>query len=329
MTNGKNKHGKEIIFTAIPLSKIKPDVPLPTAVFLKINDKHIKFKEKDDCVTFDKFDTFIAKNVQYLYVDQEEAPEFIKWIAKIKKKKIDDTIAALGSQNRKSIEQVEEIKEKIYDTFLSEKLSPEMVGLLKENVSDFIANISKDVTAIDFLKLLRSENPSIADHSVNVANLSVYLAMVLGNGHQFVLENVYLGALFHDYAKAKIPVDILENTNSHIYSQAINDHPIKGASQIRKLFSAVPEQVFTIVEQHHEQFNGKGFPRGLAGLQIYELTKIVSVANIFDNQVSLNSKRTGDQSMYKLAIKFLEYDRGKHFDPKIMPKILNSLRLSF
>jgi len=161
---------------------------------------------------------------------------------------------------------------------------------------------------------------------MNVANLSLFLAMTVGHGHQHVLENLYLGALFHDYGKAKIPPQILENPSSVSYAQAISDHPEKGYEMLKKS-KEIPKQALTIVLEHHEQFAGAGYPKGLTGDQIYGLSKIVTIANVFDN-VAMENRRT-PKTMYRAAIKVLEYDKGKQFDPEIMPRIIDSLKLSF
>jgi HD-GYP domain-containing protein (c-di-GMP phosphodiesterase class II) len=150
--------------------------------------------------------------------------------------------------------------------------------------------------------------------------------MTVGHSHQHVLENLYLGALFHDYGKAKIPAQILENPKSVSYAQAISDHPAKGYEMLKNS-KEIPKQALTIVLEHHEQFAGAGFPKGLTGDQIYGLSKIVTIANVFDN-ICMEHRRTPKQ-MYKAAIKVLEYDKGKQFDPEIMPRILDALKLAF
>ncbi|MEK6623431.1 MAG: HD domain-containing phosphohydrolase, partial [Bdellovibrionota bacterium] len=74
---------------------------------------------------------------------------------------------------------------------------------------------------------------------------------------------------------------------------------------------------------HHERQDGTGYPKGLKGNKIYDLTKIISIANIFDNQV-MNSE--GDiKGRQMKAFRVLENDPGKMFDPKILGKCLRAL----
>ena len=89
----------------------------------------------------------------------------------------------------------------------------------------------------------------------------------------------------------------------------------------------IPKQVTTIVAQHHEQFGGSGYPKGMRGEDIYDLAKIVSMANIFDHTLQDNKDKPSQR--YKLAIKVLEYDRGKQFDPEFIPRIVEGLKIAY
>ena len=82
-----------------------------------------------------------------------------------------------------------------------------------------------------------------------------------------------------------------------------------------------------MVEQHHEQHSGKGYPKGLQGEQIFELARILSLANFFDNAVMDNRNKPGE--MYRIACKAVEYDRGINFDPLMLERVVDGLKLAF
>lgn len=314
------------LYVAVPIAKINPEQKLCSDVFLKINEKFIKFKHENDVISEEKYDFFLSKSVKEIFILKEDIQKFMNWMKSIKEEKINEIVADVGEEHRELVEKREEIKEIVFETFADEELDSSNVEILQEQVSDMVEICTQNKTSQAIIAKLRSHSANVADHSVNVANISLYLAMVLGHGHQFVLENVYMGALFHDYGKAKIPPNILENPNNAMYSQAINEHPIKGAKMLAKI-EGIPDQVKVIVAQHHEQHNGKGYPKGLAGDNIYELSKIVAVANYFDNQVLDNKKKPAE--MYKLAAKAVEYDRGKQFDPAVMERVVDALKLAY
>ena len=215
----------------------------------------------------------------------------------------------------------------MFQVFSEEELNPKTAAILQDQVSEFISDISAQTVPAQILASLNKQNETLAEHSVNVANISVYIALALGNAHQLVLENVYLGALFYDFAKSKIPSKVLENKDTKAYEKAFYEHPKKGASLI-KLLPGIPEQVLTIIAQHHEQFDGKGFPKALEDKEIYELSQIVSIANVFDNVCRENSQRA-KREMYKQALKILEYDRGKQFSPTFIKPVIEALRLAY
>lgn len=322
MTNVSFSHDE---FAAIPLHKIGCNDRLIADVFVKIGDKFIKFKELGDVISEEKFNYFISKNVKELFVHVESKAAFETAVEEAKQEAIESLAQEVGEENRELAEKQVELRERIYETFLDEKLSNETVDILKSQVEDFIVTVKdKNPSAEIFLKLTNMNN-TIAEHSMNVANLALLFGMVTGQSSPLVLENLYMGALFHDYGKAKIPADVMEKPNSMAYEKAMKNHPNAGVEFLKTLPN-IPQPVLTIVAEHHEQFSGVGYPRGISGEAMYGLSRIVQIANAFDNLVFENRKNKA--KMYTNAIKVLEYDKGKQFDPELLPRIIDCLKLS-
>lgn len=312
-------------FSSVPLNKIACNDRLAADVFLKIGGKFIKFKEQGDIIPEEKYNYFISMNVKEVFVINAFKEAFDTALEEEKLLKIENLVAEVGEENRDLVVQQAALKETIYETFLDEQLSNETVDVLKTQVAQFIETVKdKNPTSDVFLKI-SSMNNTVAEHSMNVANLSVLFGMAVGQVNPIVLENLYMGALFHDYGKAKIPAAVLEKPTSMAYDKAIKNHPEAGVEMLKKLPN-IPQPVLTIVAEHHEQFGGVGFPKGLTGNAIYGLSRIVAIANVFDNLVTEN--RRNKAKMYTLAIKVLELDKGKQFDPTMLPRILDTLKLS-
>jgi putative nucleotidyltransferase with HDIG domain len=324
MENGEQ--GSES-YSEVILSKVDPEKPLPTDIYLKVDKKFIKFKSKGDPIGTEKFELFISKGVKNVFILSDEIMDFLAWLNDSKEIDEDTFVRGAGEQSRGFFQRSQDFKEKIYEVFFEDDLNETIVEALQDNVSDFVENIKENPITAQAISLMLNKNQGVADHSVNVANLSVYLGMALGHGHQFVLENLYMGAIFHDYGKLKIDPKILENNNNRLYSQAVQDHPITGVKMLRKT-QGIPAQVFSIIEQHHEQFNGHGFPNGRAGDDIYDLAQIVSIANVFDNTLTEN-KQLPVRERNKRAIKVIEIDKGKQWNPKYIPRVLEALTIAF
>jgi putative nucleotidyltransferase with HDIG domain len=312
-------------FSAIPLSKIACNDKLHADVFVKIGDKFIKFKEQGDFIPEEKYNYFISMNVKELFVLNAFKVAFEETLKDLKQEKIETLVAEVGEENRTLVEQQVALKETIYETFLDEELSNETVNLLKSQVTDFIDSVKNKNPSADIFLKLTSMNNTIAEHSMNVATLSILFGMATGQNNPIVLENLYMGALFHDYGKSKIPASVSEKPNSVAFEKAIKNHPEAGVEMLKKNPN-IPQPVLTIVAEHHEQFSGVGYPKGISKDAIYGLSRIVAIANVFDNVVIEN--RNNKSSIYKSAIKVLEYDRGKQFDPTLLPRIIDALKLS-
>jgi hypothetical protein len=63
-------------FVAIPLSKINPEEPLCADTYLRIAEKHIKYKEKGDAISAETYDLFLSKNVSTTFITEEGRDEF-------------------------------------------------------------------------------------------------------------------------------------------------------------------------------------------------------------------------------------------------------------
>jgi len=314
-------------YSEVILSKVDPEKPLPTDIYLKVDNKFIKFKSKGDPIGTEKFELFISKGVKNVFILSDEIMDFLSWLNSSKDEDEDNFVKAAGEGSRGFFQRSQDFKEKVYEVYFEEELNEAIVEALQDNVSDFVENIKENPITAQAISLMLNKNQGVADHSVNVANLSVYLGMALGHGHQFVLENLYMGAIFHDYGKLKIDPKILENNSNRLYSQAVQDHPITGVKMLRKT-QGIPAQVLSIIEQHHEQFNGHGFPSGISGDEIYDLAQIVSIANVFDNTLTEN-KQLPMRERNKRAIKIIEFDKGKLWDPKYIPRVLEALTIAF
>lgn len=120
-------------------------------------------------------------------------------------------------------------------------------------------------------------------HSLNVAVLSMMICRNKGYSAAQIKE-VAFGALFHDMGKVKIPDNIIRKKTpltdpERNYFQL---HPEYGLQLIENLDS-FPVTAKAIIEQHHEFYDGSGYPKGLKGEEIDVYAQIVSLANAYDN----------------------------------------------
>jgi putative nucleotidyltransferase with HDIG domain len=172
------------------------------------------------------------------------------------------------------------------------------------------------------LSQLQTYSKGIADHSVNVSVLSVYLALQMGYSHALILNHIGLGALLHDIGKTK--VSVLETDSKEEIERKMRDHPALSAQVIEEQ-AQVSNEVRMIIAQHHENWDGTGFPGKMKGSAIYDLARIVSIANVFDELVGDGHGSLAERQ--KAALHQLDESLYRHFDPQKLEKALKILRL--
>lgn len=302
----------EEIYQSIEIKRIIPDASLPGSVYLYLNGHFVHYKSHGDLFPVDKHNLFILKKITHLFVLREDAEKFEDWYKAETNKESKELLKAVGEKNKEHIKLRQELKGDLYDLFQSD-LEDESIDKCLEATRSVISKVNEDVQSEKILKKLINYGHGLADHSLNVAYLSVYLAQQLGYNHQIILENIFLGAVFHDFGKTRIDPKYFEDENSDGYEKAMASHPTLGKRTLLAK-SVFPDEVLNIVEQHHERHDGLGYPKGIKGARIYDLAKIVAIANAFFD--FMDSSDGDFLSKKKMAIYLIENDKGHMFDPK-------------
>jgi len=195
--------------------------------------------------------------------------------------------------------------------------------------------VSFDRSISTLAAMVDARHPLTAGHSERVAFYSLLVARKMRLSEQD-LEILRFAALLHDIGKIAISDRVLLK-NGH-YSRddqkEMRTHPDQTRRILEKFhFPKRLKEIPHIASLHHERIDGKGYPFGLTGDKIPFLSKILSVADVFD---ALTSKR--DYPKYALeetlseepmplskAIMIIKQDSGKHFDPTVVDSFLSCL----
>lgn len=218
----------------------------------------------------------------------------------------------------------------------------DLVGRLKSIMNSIAANAkvetkTVDKLAQDLLQLVREKGSALvsgilsmdargydlARAGVNCAILSVIVGQTLKlPAHRLI--HLSAGALLHDTGMLRIPDSITKKRGalSPEEAQKMRAHPIISYRIITKELM-YPEDVGLIALQHHERWDGDGYPRKGTGQDIDILARIVSVADAFEAMISQKPYR--NSMMGYTAMKNLLSDNSRRFDPDILKAFVRSM----
>jgi putative nucleotidyltransferase with HDIG domain len=152
-------------------------------------------------------------------------------------------------------------------------------------------------------------------HSERVVSFSLRLGRELKLGRED-LRALEFGALLHDIGKIGVPDAILHKPAQLSAEEWVNmrRHPVHGQQILRGI--EFLEGASRVVGQHHEKWDGTGYPAGLRGEEIDLNARIFAVADAFDAITSDRVYRVGRS--YEVALAELEGFTGRQFDPDVV-----------
>lgn len=172
-------------------------------------------------------------------------------------------------------------------------------------------------------KALEYRDNETNDHTLRVAKYSRMICERLGLPQQ-ESRSIYLASPLHDIGKVAIPDGILLKPGRLDDEERaiIQTHAEIGARILRGSTSDLIKLAAQIAECHHERWDGKGYPKGLAGEAIPLSARIVAIADVFD---ALTTERPYKKALsHERALAILESERARHFDPACLDAFLSA-----
>lgn len=187
-----------------------------------------------------------------------------------------------------------------------------------------ILNRPEVPTMRSLLAALRAHDPYTYRHSLRTVRLTLLLGRACGIATHARLRVLSLGALAHDLGKIFIPGGVLHKEGRLTADEweAVRRHPRDGARLLAGV--AASEGVCRVASQHHERWDGGGYPSGLGGDRIDFNARVVAVADAFDAMTSERPYRPAFG--YEEAAAELARCAGTQFDPEVVRTFLRAPR---
>jgi putative nucleotidyltransferase with HDIG domain len=187
----------------------------------------------------------------------------------------------------------------------------------EELKSSYVSSVRALVLAIE------EKDTYTRGHSERVAAIAVQVARTLGVPEPEI-EYLQFGSILHDVGKIGIPESIVRSpkplTNAEY--KIIQKHPMKGVEILHPI-TFIKDHMY-LVRNHHERWDGRGYPDGLAGDAIPLGAQIVAIADAYDAMTSSRPYRKGMPP--KQAAKEIRKNAGTQFSEKVATAFLDSIR---
>lgn len=221
--------------------------------------------------------------------------------------------------------EINSIKE-IFDTVIKNPAVPLDFGQILNDFTELIASCRTTVALFDKLHNMRQDDDSVYAHCLNVALISRMIGkwLKLDDKERDILT---LCGLFHDIGKTSIPNEILNKPDKYTDEEfaLIQQHPLFSYKFLK--YQPIDERIKKAALQHHERWDGSGYPQKIEGDAIDDFAAIVAIADVYDATTAARSYRPPLCPFQ--AISMFEKDGLSKYHPKYILTFLNRIATTY
>lgn len=199
----------------------------------------------------------------------------------------------------------------------------ELIAGIKPFISNIVDGVIENPDVVYNMNRLYGHHEYTYMHSVNVCILSVCIGVKLNLNHSSLIELGSAGIL-HDIGKKYVPIEILDKQGKLTKEEfeLIQMHPEYGYRMLTEsqIISSVTRAA---VLQHHERFDGSGYPKGLKGKKITLFGRILAIADTYDAMTSDRAYRTA--FLPSETIEYLMGDGNRLYDSQLIEYFLKCI----
>lgn len=196
---------------------------------------------------------------------------------------------------------------------------------------------TRDLALLAMARLAESRDRETGAHLERIGEFAAVLARALRSGPYAgrigdeLLERLRKSAPLHDIGKVGVPDAVLlkEGPLTPDEREVMQSHTAIGGDTLLSVGAGIPDPRFLemaveIAYQHHERWDGSGYPNGLAGEEISLPARIVALVDAYDAITSARPYKPAFE--HREAVRRIVVGRGKHFDPAVVDAFLGCHR---
>ncbi|MGI6039576.1 MAG: HD domain-containing phosphohydrolase [Eubacteriales bacterium] len=290
----------------LPIELLKPGMVVARAVESYSDSFSLPLLNKGQILTDSIIRRLVSRNIHGCFIDTDFT------------KDIEPGCIIAPALKKKTISGVK----KVFDEVLVEKkVSKESMRLVLEISEELVLQIlENEELLIDFIDLQNYDNYTYR-HSLSVAVFSIAIGHKLQYSTSLLMQ-LATSALLHDLGKTDVPIEIINKPGrlTEEEYEIIKQHPQMAVNRLKE-GGHVSDLVLNSILNHHERYNGTGYPKGLSEIDIPVYGRILAVADVYD---ALTSFRPYRRPWYPdAAIDYIRNYKGIYFDPAIVDVFTN------
>ncbi len=299
-------------FVPIALQEFVSGVAIPVDLHVRLGEEKFVLVGKAGTVSnVDQFKNYQNKEVVYLWVRKKEYYKMahqcisLAGIALSKKDLNDKQRTSLVTHAARSVfRQMDHLGFDLELYNNAKQITEAIVGLVEHHR-----------TLTDLFESLAGVSDQLLSHSIAVSSLSVVIGQALGYEKKATLEKLAMGGLLHEIGMKAIPVELATKplaTMTHHEVLLWETHAYKGMQMLLSL-GIVPDDVVSIVYEHHENSIGQGFPQRLRDVKMHPLAKVVALADNYSDLILPNVNCPVPKNPRE-ALMYIEHTLGVPFN---------------
>lgn len=267
-------------YTPIPIDEIYLQKAVLFDLYVKIGKDHfVKILHAGDTFSRERIDRYKdQKKIENLYIHRTDIQKYIQYMNHTSKKVLNTKASA-----KIKSKVIQNSARKIYEAMSTEGLKPQIIQSSMKLCNNVYSFVEKDQDLWKLLRKLENIDLTELDHAFIVALYSTATIKQFEWESKTMLETMAFSAFFHDIGKLKLPEEIALKRPHEMNDEQLSlyhQHPNMSAELLEASHKS-NHAATQIIQQHHEYYDGSGFPNGLKGSKILTLANILCLADDF------------------------------------------------
>ncbi|KHD88139.1 MAG: HD family phosphohydrolase [Bdellovibrio sp. ArHS] len=300
----------------IRLSTIRPDKVTSFDIYVLVDQKYILYLRAGDRLSDGKIKNLHRKDTgDSFFVLLEDKQKYRDWVREEMNSSLIDPFEKAAILRESSVALMEDLFE-----------NPDVNRALDDSrpiIKDFIDLMENAPEAMGFMISLSGHDFYTYNHSLDVSIYSLGLGKALGYDAK-TLEELGVGALFHDIGKRNVSLDILckKGGLTDAEWEQMKMHPQYGLVILNN-HPNISDAVKAACFEHHESWSGNGYPQQIAGEEIHPFARIVAITDTYD---AMTTQRSYNVPMTPLdAVSMMKEKLAGRYDPDMLKAMYSVL----